>query len=256
MLNTLPEQSFNNVEKIIRVFDTETTGIYKIPYDMKINGKYINLLTNEELSHLPYIIQLSYIDIDINNVNYIKSKDMYIKLPKEITIPEEATKIHKITDKKLSIHGINKNTAILYFMEYFYTVDILVGHNIRFDFVLLLVEIIRCRNGYEEGSQLYNAFNDYYYMIVTKKKECTMTIGKKICNLTYFNEKYNKLQPKSPKLIELYYYLFANKKIDFNLLHDSLYDCIITLMCYYKIYKNKDLTKENKKLNTIYKLLC
>ena len=45
MLNTLPEQSFNNVEKIIRVFDTETTGIYKIPYDMKINGKYINLLT-------------------------------------------------------------------------------------------------------------------------------------------------------------------------------------------------------------------
>ena len=71
----------------VLVFDTETTGLPK-----KRNTSIY------ETDNWPYIVQLSYILYDTCNNYIIDMSDNIIKLDENICIPEESTKIHKITN--------------------------------------------------------------------------------------------------------------------------------------------------------------
>ena len=69
------------------VFDTETTGL--IPKKSSLYSKKVNN---------PYIVQLSWLVFDTIENKLDGTYDYIVKLPEGITIPKEASDIHKITN--------------------------------------------------------------------------------------------------------------------------------------------------------------
>ena len=78
----------------VLVFDTETTGL---PEE--------NNVSILDTFRWPYIVQLSFIyyDSEINDV--IEYYDNVIKLPDNITIPEDSIRIHGITNEIMREKG-------------------------------------------------------------------------------------------------------------------------------------------------------
>ena len=79
--------SVNTAKKYLFFFDTETTGLPKSwtapPADVE---------------NWPYIVQIAWVIFDIEE-NIIKEQS-YIVKPEGYTIPESASKIHRITNEK------------------------------------------------------------------------------------------------------------------------------------------------------------
>ena len=76
------------------VFDTETTGL---PQTKIINPDTLHLWPN--------IVQFSYILFDLSDNDIVRTKDYIVKLPKSISIPEDSTNIHGITNQMSSKKG-------------------------------------------------------------------------------------------------------------------------------------------------------
>ena len=79
----------------VLVFDTETTGL---PKSKIINPDTLNLW--------PYIVQFSYVIYDTVLNDIVETSDSIVKLEDGITIPEDSTKIHGITDEISKKNGI------------------------------------------------------------------------------------------------------------------------------------------------------
>ena len=90
------------------VFDTETTGLPQT--------KYINPFT---LHQWPHIVQFSYIIYDSSLNDIVESKDYVIRLPENMLIPEESTKIHGITNEISTKKGVPINEVFNEFFYYF-----------------------------------------------------------------------------------------------------------------------------------------
>ena len=117
--------------KII-VFDTETTGLFNRKWNIeKDNDKF------------PYIVQLSWICYDNYNNKIMSIHDHIIKLKEGIKIPEESSKIHGITDAISKLRGEDIKTVILAFKRDLMSSDIVVGHNLNYDKVMISVELVR-----------------------------------------------------------------------------------------------------------------
>jgi DNA polymerase III epsilon subunit-like protein len=116
----------------VLVFDTETTGL---PEE--------NNVSILDTFRWPYIVQLSFIyyDSEINDV--IEYYDNVIKLPDNITIPEDSIRIHGITNEIMREKGINIITALKKFNDILKECDIVIAHNISFDKRIIMVECIR-----------------------------------------------------------------------------------------------------------------
>jgi DNA polymerase-3 subunit epsilon len=203
----------------VLVFDTETTGIISRDIDYN-NNKWYN--------KVPYIVQLSWIFIDLKDNKILNKADYIIKLNKNIEIPKICSDIHGITNEISENKGINIDEILRYFISDISKADILVAHNIEFDKTMLRAELLR------------NNFNDIF--INSKFEEyCTMKNSIYICKIERINMR-NEPYFKWPKLIELYKKLFNT--IPKNL-HNSFNDVIVCLRCYYKMTTNQDLTKKN-----------
>ena len=209
------------------VFDTETTGLFNRKWNIeKDNDKF------------PYIVQLSWICYDSYNNKIISIHDHIIKLKEGIKIPEESSKIHGITDAISKLRGEDIKTVILEFKRDLMSSDIVVGHNLNYDKVMISVELVR------------NGMVNCMKRLRKKELYCTMQHSKEICQI-YKQGKYGPYL-KFPSLIELHEYLFNDTPKN---LHNSLIDVIITLRCFCKLYCNKDLiTNKSFKLN--YDRLC
>ena len=77
----------------ILVFDTETTGLPQFRVSPN----------NNNISTWPYIVQLSYILYDTDKNKIINTYDSIIKLPKEVSISEESSNIHGITNSEVAL---------------------------------------------------------------------------------------------------------------------------------------------------------
>ena len=214
----------------VLVFDTETTGL---PEE--------NNVSILDTFRWPYIVQLSFIyyDSEINDV--IEYYDTVIKLPDNITIPEDSIKIHGITNEIMREKGINIKTALKKFNDTLKDCDIVVGHNISFDKRMIMVECIR------------NKISQYFTRGQNKKPEfCTMKNSKNICKIKMVNFKGEEYF-KSPKLSELYTFIFKEEPRN---LHNSFVDVLLCLRCYFAIIENRDIiiNEDIKKLFTFYKI--
>ena len=176
------------------VFDTETTG----------------LPTSKDSAHVarniwPHLVSISWVIIDSKN---IVKKQSYIIKP-EWSIPEESTRIHGITYEQALHDGVDLSIVMKEFMNEKY--DILVAHNINFDYNVL-IQAIQWDLGWE--------------FVPIEKRICTMEIAKNLCKIPFPNGR----GYKYPKLSELYQFLF-HKKPDILKLHTSVYDVELLAEC-------------------------
>jgi DNA polymerase III epsilon subunit-like protein len=209
------------------VFDTETTGLPQT--------KFISPST---LHQWPHIVQFSYVIYDSSLNDIIESKDYIIKLPESISIPEEITKIHGITNEKTSKYGIPINEVLNEFFYYLQFVNEIVGHNIEFDINMIKVSLLRLINSgslTKEQLKLYK--QDFHYLENYKNISCTLKDSIEFCNIQK-QTKNGKTYLKYPKLIELHEKLFNKSPSN---LHNSFNDILVTLRCFMKLKHNIDL---------------
>lgn len=211
----------------ILVFDTETTGLPKT--------KFISPST---LDQWPYIVQFSFIIYDSSLNDIVESKDYIIKLPENVLIPEESTKIHNITNELSQKSGLQINKILNVFFDHLRRVDILVGHNIEFDLNMIKVEISRIINENQVTSEQLKSYKyNLHFLNNYKNISCTLKDSIKFCNIQVIN-KSGKPYLKYPKLIELHNKLFNETPKN---LHNSFNDILVTLRCFMKLKHNIDL---------------
>ena len=196
-----------NPFKNIRLYiDTETTGL---PID------YTEHYT--KLENWPYVVQIALI-IEDDNYGVLAKRDIMVK-PDIYTIPDSASKIHGITNKKAEFG--EKREEVFIFMDLVLSKsDVIIGHNASFDLNIIKAEIVRTKG-------LENVlFDKKEHTIVD-----TMRMGKDVCkipgNVMYGGYKY-------PKLDELYYKLF---NVHFENQHTAMADVEATYECYKELLK-------------------
>lgn len=219
---------------IVLVFDTETTGL---PESKIINPDTLHLW--------PHIVQLSYIVYDASKNVILNVTDAIVKLPSNVKISEESTKIHGITNEMSREKGIDSEILITELFKYLRTVDLIVGHNVSFDINILMVELLRLiyfNNGLMIQSELISYKHYFHFITNAKNVCCTMKLAKDLCQIkaiSKFGNEYNKF----PKLIELHEKLFVNQTP--KNLHNSLNDIMVTLRCFCQLAFNIDLKEKS-----------
>ena len=209
------------------IFDTETTGLPQT--------KIINPST---LHQWPHIVQFSYIIYDASLNDIVESKDYVIKLPEDIEISEESSKIHGITNEISSKNGVCLNEVLNEFFYYLRSVDKLIGHNIEFDINMIKVELLRIINKKlftPEQIKIYKY--DLHFLSNYTNIVCTLKDSIQFCKIKLI-DKYGKPYLKYPKLIELHEKLFDKSPSN---LHNSFNDILVTLRCFMKLKHNIDL---------------
>jgi len=211
----------------VLVFDTETTGL---PQTKIIGPDTLNLW--------PTIVQFSYVIFDTELNDIVESKDYIIKVPENVMISEESTKIHGITNEISSKQGIAITEVLNEFFYYLRSVDSLVGHNITFDLNMVKIELLRIiYNKLTSQEQIKHYKYDLHYINNYKNVHCTLQDSIELCNIKAI-DKFGKEYLKYPKLIELHQKLFNCSP---NNLHNSFIDILVTLRCFMKLKYNNDL---------------
>jgi DNA polymerase III epsilon subunit-like protein len=216
----------------VLVFDTETTGL---PKSKIINPDTLNLW--------PYIVQFSYVIYDTVLNDIVETCDSLVKLEDGITIPEDSTKIHGITDEISKKNGIDIDLILDDFFYHLRNVDLLVGHNVSFDINMIKVELLRII--YENhlnisDEEIKTIKYNLHFLTNYKNIFCTLQCSIELCNIKAIN-KFGKEYIKFPKLLELHQKLFESTP---NNLHNSFNDILVTLRCYIKLRYNTDLNED------------
>jgi DNA polymerase III epsilon subunit-like protein len=160
------------------------------------------------------------------------SKDYVIKLPESISISEESSKIHGITNQISSENGVCLNEVLNEFFYYLRSVEKLIGHNIEFDINMIKIELLRIINKSlftSEQKKIYK-YNLHFILNYTNIV-CTLKDSIQFCNIELIN-KHGKPYLKYPKLIELHEKLFDKTPSN---LHNSFNDILVTLRCFMKL---------------------
>jgi hypothetical protein len=217
----------------ILIFDTETTGLPKTKY---LNGGNLNLW--------PYIVQFSYIILDVNLNKVIKVKDAIIKIPTDIIIPKETINIHGITNEISKEKGLPIEIIIDEFFADVLNIDLIVAHNLSFDLNMIKCELLRL---IKENNNI-DKYNNYFNEIVNlKKMYCTMQETVDLCNIEAKSKNGNKFI-KFPKLVELYEKLFKTTPIK---LHNSLNDVAVCARCFMKLKYDVDIIENNDEIKVL-----
>jgi DNA polymerase III epsilon subunit-like protein len=218
----------------ILIVDTETTGLSKA-----------KMITEKTLHLWPHIVQFSYV-IYIKETNtLLKTVDHIVKVPDSIVISEENSNIHGITDTISKTSGQNIESVLSEFMEDYNNADIVVAHNMEFDFNIIKVEFMRQiyndKTSISEKEELTQKLN---CLKGSKKLCCTMQESVELCNIKALT-KTGKEYVKFPSLSELHKHLFnvVPKK-----LHNSLNDVLICLRCFYKMHFDVDIVAINEEI--------
>lgn len=181
-------------------FDTETTGVpknYQAP--------------SSDTDNWPRLVQLGWI-LTNENGKALNSGNLIIR-PEGFTIPEEASRVHRISTEQALREGISLQKAIEAFIHNLNLATYVVGHNIDFDKKVVGAEMIRL--GLKD--------------ILDKKSTiCTMLSTIDFCKIPG-NWGY-----KWPKLQELYVKLFGHK---FDNAHDAASDIEATKECFFELRK-------------------
>lgn len=200
----MDEINLNKYKKII--FDIETTGL---PNKVWENNKfrYINPSNFDKYNNC-LIVEISYIVLDEND-NIVKKVSNLINRNNLVI---ENSNIHGITTEMCLNEGIKIEKFFEFFEKDIENIDILIAHNIEFDYTVLLSELYRFNQ--------HNIIN----ILKTKKLYCTMING-----MNFINSR------KYVKLIDLYKNFY---KEDIIQKHRALDDVLMCYKCFLNI-KNK-----------------
>lgn len=183
-------------------FDTETTGL-------PINWK----APVTDSANWPRLVQIAWI-VFHDDGNRIDSKDFIIK-PECYIIPEDASRVHGITNAIALNKGLELFKVLNLFNQEIDRADILVAHNINFDLKIIKAEMFR--------KNLNTNLNN-------KQLICTMEASTNFCNIP------SDYGYKWPKLSELHIKLFGT---DFQEAHNASVDIEATVKCFWKLIEMK-----------------
>lgn len=191
-------------EKTLLFFDTETTGL---PKNWKASYK--------ELNNWPRLVQIAWIIAD-NSGNIIEQNNYLIK-PTAFSIPDDATKIHRISTQNAMENGHELQFVLNQFNTSVTKSDIIVAHNLNFDINVVASEMFR------------STVNS---VIFDKDQICTMERTVEFCKLPgAYGYKY-------PKLSELYQILFHSTFVE---AHDASADIKATFKCFFELLKRQTI---------------
>ena len=207
--------------EIIVIFDVETTGL--LPKKNSQNEK-------------PYITQLSYIKYNTKTNEILETFDSYVKIPDQVIVSEEITKITGIT-KEMCNAGLPIQQVLLAFYFACTNAECVIAHNIDFDKEMIRIEFMR------NIAIIIALVPEYMENPIFSDKNiyCTMRNSIDLCNIIRETAKGNKYK-KFPKLIELYHTLFPGKDVEN--LHNSYIDTLVCLRCYLKLRHNIDVADD------------
>jgi len=221
----------------VLIFDTETTGL---PKTQK------SLPSIENIEDWPYIVQISWLYYDNETCQLIGESDNIIKLPPEIIISQESTKIHNITNEMCKAKGQKISDVLEKFMDKFADADLIVAHNMEFDHKMLQVEALRIMMTYEEDKPGWESKLIQWQNIVDcKKLFCTMQETVDLCKIQAVSPKTGRTYIKFPTLAELHEYYFGCKPTN---LHNALVDVIVCMRCFHMLKFGKDICENNIKV--------
>ena len=187
----------------ILFFDVETSGLPK-KYNAGVN----------EVDNWPKMVQIAW--IVYKGQKEVSCND-YIVIPEGFKIPEDAYRIHGITNERANEEGFRLPFVLNKFNQDFFHSDKVVAHNINFDIKIVGAENYRLQSrdmGMEEHELI-----------------CTMQSSTNFCQLPSKN---GKKGYKWPKLAELHERLFGE---GFDNAHDALADIRATSKCYFELEK-------------------
>lgn len=188
-------------------FDTETTGTPRL-----FNAPMTNL------ENWPRVIQLAWIQFDMEG-NTLKECEMLIR-PEGWKVPDgEFWRKHGFTNEKNLEFGIPISEALGEFVKDYEESDIMIAHNMNFDYNVLGAEMIRA--GIKSEKKL--------------KKICTMKSTIDYCAIPS-NYGY-----KFPKLEELHQKLFGK---GFEGAHDAFVDTRAAKDCFLELVKRNIINVE------------
>ena len=172
----------------ILLFDTETTGLPKSREPATAGP-----------NNWPHLVSIAWIIIE--NEQIVK-KEYYLIKPQWV-IPEDASKIHGITQEKAEAEGFPLSDIITKFLSEQH--DILIAHNLSFDLNVLVNAVL-----WDLGKPYPNFGKTF----------CTMEASRIICKMPFGN---GRSGYKSPKLSELHQFI-TRRPTDTTSLHNALYD--------------------------------
>ena len=221
------------------VFDTETSGLP--PKNNK--SAYKNL--KEYYREYPYIVQLSWVVFDSVANDIIDIADYIIKIPEHANISPGSLNIHNISKDICNMCGLPISIVLEKFKNACQNVDMLIGHNIKFDYNMIIAECFRNRISHKtifcknrkpvdkniididgDNEMLDTIFNSPIQTFIPRF--CTMNGTIRYCNIWTTGNNGEKYL-KRPKLIELYKILFGTTPSN---LHNSLIDVLCTMRAF------------------------
>ena len=212
----------NMYKKYTMILDTETTGLQN-----------------------SYPTQISYILVTFDPIyNIEKTVNKYIQLPSNIVLSSEVTDITGITRAMCDSGDVEKD-VLKEFCDDYLSCHMIVVHNYEFDIKCLFHAIQRnwemLKNTHPNALVL---FDPIYMKENGISYHCTMKSNIERCKLPFahsldFKRKQRK-GFKYPKLEELYIVLFNQKPKH---LHNAMMDILVTLRCFYKTVKQKDIVE-------------
>jgi DNA polymerase III epsilon subunit-like protein len=239
---TTVEPTDSKEERMIMVFDFETTGL---PKDR--NAKFTPGQSNSD--DFPYAVQLAYMLYD-RQTGSAKIVNEIVRLPEGVEMTTESETVHHISAESTrgktaeGIHFHKEIEDILKeFIMDFRKADIVIAHNIHFDRNILLAEVDRL---HKKGKEEFTEFLDEFYK--NKIEYCTALKGKYVCK-TEKLDRFGRMYYKMPKLVELYEFLFKMKPNE-SMLHNAIVDVVICFRCFYKMRYNIDIYTENPLLHS------
>lgn len=180
------------------IFDTETSGL---PASYRASFSDINAW--------PRIVEIAWIIID-SELKPVSSSQFIVR-PDDFEISVGASSVHGITTEKAKTEGSPLRYVLSCLAEDLSEVDLLVAHNMDFDFPVINCEYIRSRVASSLDS---------------KRRYCTMKSTTDLCNIP------GNYGPKWPKLEELYKFLFSST---FSEAHRAMHDVKATTECYLEL---------------------
>lgn len=181
--------------------DTETVGVPKNYKDVAWN-----------LPNWPRLVQVGY--QVYRDGKLFEERELLVR-PDGFSIPEEATKIHGISQSEALENGHDLKHVMLILQGPVNACNTIVGHNLSFDIHVLAAEFIRCGFGHP---------------FIGKLALDTMVSTVDLCKIPFPSG----TGYKWPKLQELYQVLFG-KELEQK--HTALSDISYTAECYFELVK-------------------
>lgn len=235
--------SYSNIENLKEIinkkvlfYDLETTGLVKTTKNKKPEEEYPNYKKKDKYDDAR-IVSIGWLYMESFDYDYeikIENISEQIIKPCGFIIPEEAIKIHGISNEEANEKGIELKKSLVVIGEIIKECDYIIGYNVYYDINILLSELHR-----EKSNEIINK------ILKLKEEKKIICIGQ-IASKEARPPKWRKYREyQIPKQIDVYKKCYNQI---FSNAHNARSDVLAMIKIIEWIYKNKNKNKiETKK---------